>query len=269
MEKQYADRMNEKYAQNSIIILAVFGMLITSYLAYIHATKTVPVCLVGAVEGCATVLESSYSKIGGIPVVYAGLLTWTTLFILGMYGRMRNRQVLQWIFLFSTGGLFAAGYFNGIMLTQLKAICVWCEASHVLMISTFVVSGLSVQKKRYVLGSIGIFVFAIAFSLAFFQEKPTGLAVFAQCLTQEKVVMYGAYWCPHCKNQKLLFGDDFKHITYVECALPDKTGQTRECIEANVTKYPTWQLSDGTRISGEITLEELQEKTACQLQENN
>ena len=40
---------------------------------------------------------------------------------------------------------------------------------------------------------------------------------FAKCLTQKSVVMYGAYWCPHCQAQKKLFGSSFKYVNYVEC----------------------------------------------------
>jgi hypothetical protein len=58
---------------------------------------------------------------------------------------------------------------------------------------------------------------------------------FAKCLTAKGLTMYGAVWCPHCQDQKALFGDSFKYIKYVEC--PDNT---QLCIDKNIQGYPTW-----------------------------
>ena len=32
---------------------------------------------------------------------------------------------------------------------------------------------------------------------------------FARCLEDRQVKMYGAYWCPHCAEQKEMFGESF------------------------------------------------------------
>jgi hypothetical protein len=86
----------------------------------------------------------------------------------------------------------------------------------------------------------------------------------AQCLTDKGVKMYGAYWCPHCQAQKKQFGDAFKKVTYVECAIPgDSRGQTQACKDQNIEGYPTWIFQDGSRVSGEQTFETLAEKSGC------
>ncbi len=94
------------------------------------------------------------------------------------------------------------------------------------------------------------------------QGNPTD--TFAQCLTENGAKFYGAYWCPHCQNQKTMFGESVKYITYIECALPNERGQTPECTDAGIEAYPTWTFADGTRKSGELTLAYLAEKTGCQ-----
>src|SRR5512143_3304835 len=50
---------------------------------------------------------------------------------------------------------------------------------------------------------------------------------FAQCLKDRGVRMYGAWWCPHCQEQKEKFGEaSFKLAPYVECGVPgDIKGQ--------------------------------------------
>ncbi|MBI2573395.1 hypothetical protein HYV86_06025 [Candidatus Woesearchaeota archaeon] len=88
---------------------------------------------------------------------------------------------------------------------------------------------------------------------------------FAQCLTDNKVVMYGAYWCGHCAEQKRMFSDSFEKVTYVECSLPDNAGQTQVCQMKNITGYPTWEFADGSRVSGKQEFETLSAKSGCLL----
>ena len=88
---------------------------------------------------------------------------------------------------------------------------------------------------------------------------------FAKCLTENNVKMYGAFWCPHCQAQKKMFGKSAKLLPYIECSTPDSKGQLAVCKENNVTGYPTWEFADGSRLSGEVSLETLAEKTSCTL----
>ncbi len=93
----------------------------------------------------------------------------------------------------------------------------------------------------------------------------TDLEPFAQCLKDKGVVFYGAFWCQHCQNQKALFGTAVGKLPYVECSTPDTSGRTAVCVEKEVKSYPTWVFSDGSRESGELSLEHLAEKTGCVL----
>ena len=88
---------------------------------------------------------------------------------------------------------------------------------------------------------------------------------FAQCLTDSGVKMYGAYWCPHCQNQKKMFGSSWDNIIYIECSLPNKAGQTDICIAAGIQGYPTWEFADGSRTSGELTFGDLSLRSGCVL----
>lgn len=115
---------------------------------------------------------------------------------------------------------------------------------------------------------IAVIVF-IAGAIAYgrFQEKNAPndpRYAFAQCLTDKGVKFYGAYWCPHCQQQKKTFGAAMKNITYIECAVPgDTTAQTQACKDANITGYPTWVFPDGSRESGEQRLTDLADKSGC------
>jgi len=87
----------------------------------------------------------------------------------------------------------------------------------------------------------------------------------ATCLKTNGAVFYGAFWCPHCNNQKEAFGTSKTLLPYVECATPDGKDQTQVCKDKQITGYPTWEFADGSRLSGEIPMETLAQKTGCVL----
>ena len=86
---------------------------------------------------------------------------------------------------------------------------------------------------------------------------------FAQCLTENGVKMYGAYWCPHCNEQKKMFGNSWDYVEYIECSLPNAAGQNDVCNVAGISGYPTWELGNGTRLQGTQTFETLSQLTNC------
>ena len=89
---------------------------------------------------------------------------------------------------------------------------------------------------------------------------------FAQCLTDRGVTMYGAYWCPHCANQKKRFGvEGFKPVKYVECDPKGANANPELCAKKGIQGFPTWIFADGTRVEREMELDELGTITKCTL----
>lgn len=91
---------------------------------------------------------------------------------------------------------------------------------------------------------------------------------FARCLSQKGVKMYGAYWCPHCAEQKELFDAAFKYAPYVECGVEGNTAKMQQvCTDAAIKHFPTWQFPPvGERVEGVESLEDLSFRTGCPLQ---
>jgi hypothetical protein len=87
---------------------------------------------------------------------------------------------------------------------------------------------------------------------------------FAQCISDAGALFYGAFWCPHCGEQKALFERSTK-LPYIECSTPDGKGQTQQCIDEGITGYPTWKFADGEVVAQVMQLSELAEKTNCAL----
>jgi hypothetical protein len=85
----------------------------------------------------------------------------------------------------------------------------------------------------------------------------------AKCISQSSTTFYGAFWCPHCADQKTKFGTAAQYLPYVECSLPNGSGQTQVCIDNGVKNYPTWVFKDGSRLVGVQTPQTLAQKTGC------
>jgi hypothetical protein len=90
---------------------------------------------------------------------------------------------------------------------------------------------------------------------------------FARCLADRQVKMYGAYWCPHCAEQKEMFGESFALAPYVECGVAgDRRAEQQVCKDAGIQHFPTWQFPPtGQRVEAVIPLADLSSRTGCPL----
>jgi len=100
-------------------------------------------------------------------------------------------------------------------------------------------------------------------------EGPGPLDTFTQCLKDKGAIFYGAFWCPHCQDQKKLFGSSAKLIPYIECSTPNGQAQTQICIDKGIKSYPTWVFPDGSEQTGNVPLKMLADKTGCELPSNS
>ena len=112
-------------------VLVLAGIGVAGYLTYVHYAGIDPVCTGGG-GGCHTVQASDYAELAGIPVAVIGLAGYlalaASLLVPGEPGRAAGM------------GLALAGAGFSLYLTYLElfvidAICQWCVASAVLMIT--------------------------------------------------------------------------------------------------------------------------------------
>jgi hypothetical protein len=89
---------------------------------------------------------------------------------------------------------------------------------------------------------------------------------FAKCLASKQAKMYGLYWCPHCIEQKEMFGEAFHYVPYVECGIKGSQDEATECKIAGVKLFPSWQFGMDSPREGVLSLEALSDKTGCSLQ---
>ena len=119
--------------------------------------------------------------------------------------------------------------------------------------------------RRVLYGALIVAAFTLAYYLGTrVQHKYDG---FARCLGDRGVKMYGAYWCPHCQEQKEKFEASFEYVPYIECGVKgDIHAQSQVCKDEKVNHYPTWQFPPtGERVERVFTLQELSDRTGCPL----
>ena len=115
---------------------------------------------------------------------------------------------------------------------------------------------------------LAVLVLAAGTVFYFYHRNQHKQDAFARCLAQRGAKMYGAWWCPHCIEQKEKFGASFEYVNYVECGIKGDThGQSQVCKDENVKHYPTWQFPPtGERVERIFSLEELSDRTGCPLE---
>jgi uncharacterized membrane protein len=197
-----------------------------------------------------------------------------------------------WFLLFagSTAMLVFSGYLMYIMATKFVAVygaaglCYYCLASALFATALFVLTlvgrewedvgqllmtGVAVTMIVLV-GTLGVYANVDGSngsgSTASGEAGPPITTVSGQAelalarhLQSIGAKMYGAYWCPHCHDQKELFGQQaFSQIDYIECAPDGQNSQAALCQanSDNVTGYPTWEIQ-GKFYAGTQTLQQL------------
>jgi uncharacterized membrane protein len=109
--------------------LALGGAAIAAYLSYTRVASTAILC---PTSGCATVQRSAYAELAGVPVAYVGLVGYLLIAFLALSGRRSAARL--------TIGLvaIAAGFSSYLLVVQLAvihAVCTWCVASDVVILS--------------------------------------------------------------------------------------------------------------------------------------
>jgi len=204
------------------------------------------------------------------------------------------RQTLEewsWLFLFMGATAMAtfSGYLMYILSTEIKAACTYCIASACFSATLFLLSIVGREWEDVgqlvftgmivgvitLTGTLGVYanvnqpqdLTASPTAIPSPQEPgvpppatttsgPSEIAL-AKHLTEIGTKNYGAYWCPHCYDQKQLFGGEaFKLINYIECAPDGKDARPEECQATGLRGFPAWVIN-GKLYEGTQSLETL------------
>jgi uncharacterized membrane protein len=108
--------------------VAVAGLAIAAYLTVVHYAGAEPVC--GVAHGCATVQQSEYAQLGGVPVALIGLVGYVAI----LASLLRDGEAWRTATAFlALGGFGFSAWLTYVEVVRLEAICVWCVGSAVCM----------------------------------------------------------------------------------------------------------------------------------------
>jgi uncharacterized membrane protein/glutaredoxin len=258
-----------------LLAISSVGIALTGYLVWTSFSGgAVRGCPAGG--GCDIVLTSRWATLFGLPTALWGLLAYAGLAAIAFIRRVDTHWSYAW-----TAALFGvcySVYLTVVSLTILKSACPYCLTSLGLMIAALALvvsqrppqlahrSWVRLAGARGALAALMILLVHASYIRP--QAEPTGpedpnIRALAEHLSDKGAVFYGASWCPHCQDQKQLFGASASRLTYVECSPGGRNApQAPSCTRAGVRSYPTW-IIDGRAFVGEVlSLSRLADLTA-------
>ncbi|URD53372.1 vitamin K epoxide reductase family protein [Chroococcidiopsis sp. CCNUC1] len=267
--------------------IATIGAAVTAYLTITKLTGDPTACPTG---GCDVVLSSPYATVFGLPLALFGFLAYASMVVLAIAPLLVNsseQKVLRtnlerWtgllLFVGATAMTIFSGYLMYLIAFVIKAVCIYCVGSALLSTSLFILSIIgrdweevgqlfftgTIVSMITLVATLGVYanannprVAAQAGGYTIASSSGAAEIALAQHLKQTGAKMYGAFTCPHCQNQKHLFGAEAaKQLNYVECHPQGQNAQPQACQAAGIEGFPTWEIN-GQKYTGEKTLQEL------------
>ena len=251
-------------------------------------------CPMGA-DGCDKVLNSAWGTVfAGIPLSMVGVLAYGAMLLMALLpllpGLQENKSDLSrrtwWgLFMVSLAMAVFSGVLLGVMLLKIQAFCFFCVLSAGLSLALLVLSivgggwdDLGQLLFRGVLLALAVLLGGLIWASVVDPNRPETLAsgsgvaplvitkstpasiALAEHLTSSGAVMYSAYWCPHCHEQKELFGKEASdQLKVVECAPDGENNQADLCRSKGLEGFPSWEINGGidSGVKGLDTLAEL------------
>jgi uncharacterized membrane protein len=117
--------------------VAAIGLGVAGYLTAVHLGGGSPVCAIA--QGCATVQQSEYADLAGVPVALLGLLGYAAILVTLLRDDEPARMATALLALSGAGFSLWLTY---VEVFTLEAICIWCVGSAVCMVVLAVLASL-------------------------------------------------------------------------------------------------------------------------------
>lgn len=234
------------------LLLAAAGLVLALVLLFAQRAGGLPGCPVGG--GCDLVQSSRFATFLGVPVAAWGAALYAGLCAIAALARLPRRREL--LLFGSTAGFALSLYLTFATWRELGATCPYCQGSLLILAA---LAGWSTWRVR---GPAAPWLLTLSLLLSAgavaglhlvhrMPDLPTQRAGdpdpgrLAAHVKATGAKFYGASWCPHCQQQKFLFGDAAESLPYVECS-PHGPGtpQATACLAAGITSYPTWVIGN-------------------------
>ena len=288
--------LGSKWARVTIAILSTVGVIDTGSITLKRWGLIGNLDCLGGLEGCDKVLNSPWGTIlqtnnFSIPLSLLGLISYLVILLMAIFpllpilkNQKSNISKFTWwgSFYISTSTFIFSLILISVMIFKIKAFCFYCILSCLISLSLLVLNlfggGWEDYGKLFFRGflmSVAVLLAGLIWSSSvdpstkkvsnIIQGMPPAVIALsspekiklAEHLTNEGAVMYNAYWCPHCHDQKEMFGKEAtKKLNLVECAKDGFNNKRELCEAKGITGFPSWEIN-GSIESGVKSLEEL------------
>ena len=290
--------IGSKWARVATAILSTVGVIDTGSITLNKWGWLGKLNCPGGIEGCDKVLNSPWGTLFqtndfSIPLSLLGLISYFLLLLMAIFplipilkSQKNNLLRLTWwgSFYISTATFIFSLILIYIMFFKIKAICFFCILSFLISLLIILLNIFGGGWEDYgqlifrgFIMSIAVLLAGLIWSSAVdpstkdisnnIQGMPPAVIAIsspekiklAEHLTNEGAVMYNAYWCPHCHDQKEMFGKEASNkLNLVECAKDGFNNKRELCESKGITGFPSWEIN-GSIDSGVKTLKELAE----------
>ena len=134
----------------AIFFLALVGFAISTYLFYTYIQEKPIVCLN---TGCEVVRDSPYSYVLGIPLPAFGLAMYFVVLVISFLKTTLDKKehlrlAKKLIFISSAIGFLSSAYLTYLEAFVIKAYCIWCIASAVVVTLIFIFSAYELRRFK-------------------------------------------------------------------------------------------------------------------------
>jgi uncharacterized membrane protein len=258
-----------------LVIVALSGLGIMTYLTVIHYTNSKSFCDLSETVSCDVVTTSIYSEVFGIPISIGGLVFFA--FVLFMLFRSDPKTVYQSLFFSTLLFLIPSLYFSLTELLFIKAFCILCESSKALMAVILILTYPRTNNSVNIRSVAPIIITGLVLSgILYFAQSGTVVkrdySELIACLNEEGVTYYKSVRCSNCRRQEILLGDAYKNLNSIECHPDGDNPQPELCLSKGIDKTPTFILEpDGNevrRLVGLQQIKDLADFAGCALEVN-
>ncbi len=286
-----------------IAILATVGVIDTGSITLKRFGFLNSLSCPGANDGCNKVLDSAWGSLSygdySIPLSSLGLISYLPVLILAIFpflpwlSEKKNdlsRPTWWGLFFISLCMFVFSGLLMAIMVYKINAFCFFCIlsalTSTLILLLTIFSGGWDNPRELIFRGfiiSITIVLAGLIWASSIDPNKQVlhsgtkqGIAppietisnsssiALAKHLSSKNIILYNAWWCPHCHDQKELFGKEAaSNLLLVECAPDGQNSKTELCKTKEITGFPSWEIN-GKIESGVKSLNELAEISGYQ-----
>jgi len=290
--------LGSKWGRVAIAILSTVGIIDTGSITLNKWGWIGNLNCPGGIDGCDKVLNSPWGTLFqtsnfSVPLSLIGLISYLLILLMAIFplipifkSQKNNISELTWwgLFYLSTSTFIFSIILISIMIFKIKAFCFFCILSCLISLSLLLINLFGGNWEDYgklffrgFLMSVAVLLAGLIWSSSVDPSSkeisnniqgmpPAVIAIsstekikLAEHLTKEGAVMYNAYWCPHCHDQKEMFGKEATDkLNLVECAKDGYNNKRDLCEAKGITGFPSWEIN-GSIDSGVKTLKELAE----------